>query len=114
MLCELIGVPIKNTAKLIGVPVSSTGNTGTWHDTVQEPAARLATLEAAGEEGVPFTTGLLIGIGETRGERLDCLFAIRALHERFGHIQVGFPTVRFYVLGLRLKLEPYALRCVNT
>lgn len=56
---------------------------------LQDPAARLATLEAAGEAGVPFTTGLLIGIGETRDERLDCLFAIRALHERFGHIQAS-------------------------
>src|SRR5262249_5691901 len=41
------------------------------------PAARLATIEAAGEERVPFTTGLLIGIGETRAERIDALLAIR-------------------------------------
>ncbi len=51
------------------------------------PAARLSTLEAAGEAGVPFTTGILIGIGETAEERLDALFAIRAIHQRFGHIQ---------------------------
>ncbi|HTX25225.1 MAG TPA: 5-amino-6-(D-ribitylamino)uracil--L-tyrosine 4-hydroxyphenyl transferase CofH [Steroidobacteraceae bacterium] len=51
------------------------------------PAARLATLEAAGELAIPFTTGLLIGIGETRRERIDALLAIRALHERYGHIQ---------------------------
>jgi 7,8-didemethyl-8-hydroxy-5-deazariboflavin synthase CofG subunit len=51
------------------------------------PAARLSTLEAAGEAGVPFTTGILIGIGETPEERLDALFAIRAIHRRFGHIQ---------------------------
>jgi FO synthase len=51
------------------------------------PAARLATLAAAGEERVPFTSGLLIGIGETRAERLDALFAIRELSERFGHVQ---------------------------
>jgi FO synthase len=41
----------------------------------------------AGREGVPFTTGLLIGIGETRAERLDGLLAIRTLHQEFGHIQ---------------------------
>jgi FO synthase len=51
------------------------------------PEARLATIAAAGEARVPFTTGLLIGIGETRGERLEALLAIRELHERFGHIQ---------------------------
>jgi 7,8-didemethyl-8-hydroxy-5-deazariboflavin synthase CofG subunit len=51
------------------------------------PAARLSTLEAAGEAGVPFTTGILIGIGETAEERLDALFAIRTIHRRFGHIQ---------------------------
>ena len=51
------------------------------------PAARLATLEAAGAERVPFTTGILIGIGETRAERIDALLAIRESHERHGHIQ---------------------------
>jgi FO synthase len=51
------------------------------------PAARLATLEAAGAERVPFTTGILIGIGETRAERVDALLAIRESHERHGHIQ---------------------------
>ena len=51
------------------------------------PAARLATIEAAGELSVPFTTGILIGIGETRQERLDALLAIRRLHRSHGHIQ---------------------------
>jgi FO synthase len=51
------------------------------------PAVRLATLANAGELAVPFTTGLLIGIGETRWERVQALLAIRALHERYGHIQ---------------------------
>jgi FO synthase len=51
------------------------------------PAARLSTLEAAGAEGVPFTTGILIGIGETREERIDALLAIRTSHERHGHVQ---------------------------
>src|SRR5689334_2504792 len=51
------------------------------------PAVRLATQRAAGELKVPFTTGILIGIGETRAERVDALLAIRDLHETYGHIQ---------------------------
>jgi len=51
------------------------------------PANRLATIELAGELRVPFTSGVLIGIGETRIERLEALNALRALHERHGHIQ---------------------------
>jgi FO synthase len=51
------------------------------------PAARLATIAAAGEERVPFTTGILIGIGETRAERIDALRAIRELADRYGHVQ---------------------------
>lgn len=51
------------------------------------PAVRLATLEAAGQARVPFTTGLLIGIGETFEERLEALGEIAELHRRHGHIQ---------------------------
>jgi FO synthase len=51
------------------------------------PALRLATLAAAGEERVPFTTGILIGIGETRAERAEALRAIRGLSDRYGHVQ---------------------------
>jgi len=53
----------------------------------KHPAARLDTLAAAGQERVPFTTGILIGIGETRAERLEALVAIRDSHEQHGHIQ---------------------------
>ncbi len=53
----------------------------------KRPEARLETLRLAGELRVPFTTGILIGIGETRAERLEALFAIRDLHRRFGHVQ---------------------------
>jgi len=53
----------------------------------KNPAVRLETLRLAGELAVPFTTGILIGIGETRRERLDALEAIRDLHAEFGHIQ---------------------------
>ncbi len=51
------------------------------------PAARLETIALAGAARVPFTSGILIGIGETRLERLDALLALRDLHERYGHIQ---------------------------
>jgi FO synthase len=51
------------------------------------PAARIATLRAAGEAKVPFTTGILIGIGETRAERIESLLAIRDIHDEFGLIQ---------------------------
>jgi FO synthase len=53
----------------------------------KEPALRLATVAAAGEARVPFTTGILIGIGETRAERVDALLAIRELAETHGHVQ---------------------------
>ncbi len=51
------------------------------------PGRRLAALEAAGEAHVPFTTGILVGIGETRAERLEALAAIAASHARHGHVQ---------------------------
>ena len=53
----------------------------------KDPAVRLATMERAGELAVPFTTGILIGIGETRRERVESLLAIRDLEDRHGHIQ---------------------------
>ncbi|MGE3918044.1 MAG: 7,8-didemethyl-8-hydroxy-5-deazariboflavin synthase CofG, partial [Hyphomicrobiaceae bacterium] len=51
------------------------------------PSVRLEAIAAAGRAGVPYTTGLLIGIGETRAERIDTLLAIRDLHDAHGHIQ---------------------------
>ena len=51
------------------------------------PSVRLATIKAAGELAVPFTSGILIGIGETRLERIEALLALRDLHDAHGHIQ---------------------------
>ncbi|HTC82030.1 MAG TPA: 7,8-didemethyl-8-hydroxy-5-deazariboflavin synthase CofG, partial [Acidimicrobiia bacterium] len=51
------------------------------------PERRLATLEAAGGARIPFTTGLLVGFGETRKERIETLLAIEASHRRHGHVQ---------------------------
>ena len=51
------------------------------------PALRLKTIEDAGKLGVPFTTGILIGIGETLEDRVESLLAIQRLHQRYGHVQ---------------------------
>jgi FO synthase len=53
----------------------------------KRPHKRLAMIDGAGRLRIPFTTGILVGIGETRRERVESLLAIRALHRRWGHIQ---------------------------
>jgi 7,8-didemethyl-8-hydroxy-5-deazariboflavin synthase CofG subunit len=53
----------------------------------KHPAVRVRMLREAGELEIPFTTGILIGIGETREERIDSLIAIREIHRTYGHIQ---------------------------
>jgi 7,8-didemethyl-8-hydroxy-5-deazariboflavin synthase CofG subunit len=62
---------------------------GAAHDDApdKDPAKRLRVIEDAGRQKIPFTTGILIGIGETLEERVDTLIAIRDLHETYGHIQ---------------------------
>ena len=62
---------------------------GAAHDNApdKQPSRRLRVIEDAGKQQVPFTTGILIGIGETFEERVDALLAIGALHEKYGHIQ---------------------------
>jgi len=62
---------------------------GAAHDNAPDkvPAKRLHTVEEAGKQNVPFTTGLLIGIGESLQDRVDTLLAIRELYRRYGHIQ---------------------------
>jgi FO synthase len=70
------------------------------------PAVRLATLEAAGRARVPFTTGILIGIGETRAERIEALLAIRDIHARHGHIQEVIVQNFRAKLGTRMSEAP--------
>ena len=48
---------------------------------------RLQVLEDAGRQAIPFTTGILVGIGETDAERVDALYAIRSVHRRHRHVQ---------------------------
>src|SRR6266478_1158082 len=84
-LCEVspsMGIMLETTSRrLLGK--------GMAHDNApdKDPAVRLKTIENAGKLKIPFTTGILIGIGETFSERVDALCAIRELQERYGHIQ---------------------------
>lgn len=63
--------------------------TGAAHDNAPDklPEKRVRVIEEAGKQGVPFTTGILIGIGESVEDRVDALVAIRDLHDRYGHVQ---------------------------
>ena len=58
-----------------------------WRAPDKAPALRLRTIEEAGRQRIAFTTGILIGIGETLAERVDSLLAIKRLHDKYGHIQ---------------------------
>jgi FO synthase len=58
-----------------------------WKAPDKVPSLRLKTIEEAGRLSIAFTTGILVGIGETAEERIDSLLAIRDLHEKYGHIQ---------------------------
>jgi FO synthase len=77
-----IGLMVETTSASLIAP-------GAAHDNAPDkvPAKRLQTIAEAGKLGIPFTTGLLIGIGETPADRVDALLAIRELHLRYGHIQ---------------------------
>ena len=77
-----MGLMLESTNRALLAP-------GAAHDNAPDkvPARRLRTIEEAGKQRVPFTTGLLIGIGETLEDRVDTLLAIRDLHDRYGHIQ---------------------------
>ena len=77
-----MGIMLESTSARLLAP-------GAAHDRAPDkvPGRRLKTIGHAGALGIPFTTGILIGIGETHAERVDALLAIRDLHERHGHIQ---------------------------
>ena len=72
----------------MGVMLETTADVGAHGGPrVKSPGQRLATIETAGELSIPFTTGILVGIGEDWEDRAESLLAIRELHERYGHIQ---------------------------
>ena len=77
-----MGIMLESVSERLGRP-------GAAHDRAPDkvPARRLKTIALAGKLGIPFTTGILIGIGETHAERVASLIAIRQLHEQYGHIQ---------------------------
>ena len=77
-----MGLMLESTSTALLAP-------GAAHDNASDkiPAKRLRTIREAGKLNIPFTTGLLIGIGETAADRVDTLLAIRELHRRYGHIQ---------------------------
>jgi FO synthase subunit 1 len=72
----------------MGVMLETTANVGAHAGPRRKnPGQRLATIRTAGELGVPFTTGLLVGIGEDWRDRAESLLAIREMHEQYGHVQ---------------------------
>ena len=77
-----IGLMLESTSPALHAP-------GGAHEFApsKRPRVRLRTIELAGELRLPFTTGILIGIGDTREDRIESLLAIRNLHRRFGHVQ---------------------------
>jgi len=86
-------VPLKDSNASVGLMLENASprlmRDGLPHANAPDkvPALRLRTIEEAGKLSIAFTTGILIGIGETMEERIDSLFAIRTLHEKYGHIQ---------------------------
>jgi len=81
-VCPSLGLMLETTSRALL-------RSGAAHDRAPDkiPARRLQTIEQAGRQAIPFTTGLLIGIGETAEDRVDTLLLIRELHRRYGHIQ---------------------------
>lgn len=84
---------LRETNPSLGLMLESTSEAlleeGAAHDNAPDklPSLRLKTIGDAGKLGVPFTTGILIGIGETLRDRVDSLLAIKRLHDEYGHVQ---------------------------
>ena len=77
-----VGLMLESASPRLGRPGGAH-----WKAPDKVPSLRLRTIENAGRLSMAFTTGILIGIGETPEERVDALLAIRAAHEKYGHIQ---------------------------
>lgn len=113
---------LKQVNVSMGLMLESTSErlllSGGAHDNAPDkrPKVRLRTLDQAGKLRIPFTTGILIGIGENWQERIDALFAIRAMHERYGHIQeVIIQNFRAKpTIPMRLHPEPTAEDMLKT
>lgn len=85
--------PLRSVAASLGIMLESTAERlheqggPHWRCPDKLPQARLETLKHAGELAIAITSGILIGIGETREERIDALLALRTLHQQYGHMQ---------------------------
>lgn len=77
-----------------------------WRAPDKVPSLRLRTIENAGKLSMAFTTGILIGIGETTEERVDALLAIRAAHEKYGHVQEVIVQPFRVKPDIRMNLAP--------
>jgi FO synthase len=77
-----MGIMLETTAERLGERAGPH-----WASPDKVPSRRLETIRLAGELAIPFTSGILIGIGETREERIDALLALRALGAEHGHVQ---------------------------
>jgi FO synthase len=87
-LAKLRAVGVSQGLMLEGTSPRLTARGGPHYgSTGKQPQARIDTIATAGELAIPFTTGILIGLGESRADRIEALLVIRALHRRYGHIQ---------------------------
>jgi len=104
-VCGSMGIMLEQTAPSLRAPG------GAHHGAPDKvPGARLATLRFAGELGIPFTTGLLVGIGETPRERVEALLALRSVHQKYGHIQELILQNFRAKPGIPMASHPHATR----
>ena len=96
-----VGIMLESASRRLG---QSDG--AHWKAPDKVPTYRLNTIENAGRLSMPFTTGILIGIGETLEERVDALLEIRALHEKYGHVQEVIIQPFRAKLDIRMSLQP--------
>jgi len=96
-----VGLMIESASTRLGRPGEAH-----WKAPDKVPALRIRTIEAAGKLSMAFTTGILIGIGETLEERVDALLAIRSAHEKYGHIQEVIVQPFRAKPDIRMALEP--------
>src|ERR1017187_3195924 len=96
-----VGLMLESVSPRLGRPGGAH-----WKAPDKVPALRLRTIETAGQLSMAFTTGILIGIGETPEERVDALLAIRAAHEKHGHIQEVIVQPFRVKVDIRMALAP--------
>jgi FO synthase len=96
-----VGLMLESASPRLGRPGGAH-----WKAPDKVPALRLRTIETAGQLSMAFTTGILIGIGETPEERVDALLAIRAAHEKYCHVQEVIVQPFRVKLDIRMALAP--------